>query len=84
MTVSMLRATGIAWCLRSRLPDAAHRGALDTTNSPLTFGDIKSGTREEVHDVGELWAVTLWDVRNGLDRVGGLGARSLSNSSCPA
>jgi hypothetical protein len=48
------------------------------------FGDIKNGTREEVHDVGELWAATLWDVRNGLDRVGGLGARSLSNSSCPA
>jgi hypothetical protein len=43
-------------------------------NSPFTYNDIKIGTLNEVHKVGELWAATLWDVRNGVGGVGGLGA----------
>jgi len=43
-------------------------------NSPFTYNDIKNGTLNEVHKVGELWAATLWDVRNGVGGVGGLGA----------
>jgi hypothetical protein len=33
------------------------------SNSPFTYNDIKNGTLNEVHNVGELWAATLWDVR---------------------
>ncbi|HEU4728978.1 MAG TPA: extracellular metalloproteinase [Kofleriaceae bacterium] len=33
------------------------------SNSPFTYNDIKNGTLAEVHDIGELWAATLWDVR---------------------
>ena len=43
-------------------------------NSPFTYNDIKVGTLNEVHKVGELWAATLWDVRNGVGGVGGVGA----------
>ena len=38
--------------------------------SPLTFTDYKNG-RTEVHDAGEIWAATLWDVRAAL--IGKLG-----------
>jgi hypothetical protein len=31
--------------------------------SPFTYADIKNGNLAEVHDVGELWAAILWDVR---------------------
>jgi len=34
--------------------------------SPFTYNDIKNGTLGEVHNVGELWAATLWDVRTAL------------------
>ncbi len=43
-------------------------------NSPFTYNDVKNGTLNEVHKVGELWAAALWDVRNGVGGVGGLGA----------
>jgi extracellular elastinolytic metalloproteinase len=47
-------------------------------NSPFTYGNIKDGTMTEVHDAGEIWAATLWDIRDGVTtpagRVGGLGA----------
>jgi hypothetical protein len=43
-------------------------------NSPFTYNDIKNGTLAEVHDVGELWAATLWDIRNGVGGTGGVGA----------
>ena len=33
---------------------------------PFTYNDIKNGTLAEVHDVGELWAATLWDVRKAI------------------
>jgi hypothetical protein len=46
-------------------------------NSPLTYDDIKNGTLNEVHAVGELWAATLWDIRNGVGGVGGLGAAKI-------
>jgi extracellular elastinolytic metalloproteinase len=32
-------------------------------NSPFTYNDVKNGNLGEVHDVGELWAAVLWDVR---------------------
>ncbi|TMQ07964.1 MAG: hypothetical protein E6J90_41810 [Deltaproteobacteria bacterium] len=35
-------------------------------NSTFTYNDIKNGTLAEVHDAGELWAATLWDVRKSL------------------
>lgn len=35
-------------------------------NSPFTYGDIKNGVLGEVHDVGELWAATLFDVRKAV------------------
>jgi len=34
--------------------------------SPLTYNDIKNGTLNEVHRVGELWAATLWDARTAV------------------
>jgi len=34
--------------------------------SPFTYNDIKNGTLAEVHNVGELWAATLWDVRTSV------------------
>lgn len=34
--------------------------------SPWTYNDIKNGTLAEVHNVGELWAATLWDVRTAV------------------
>jgi len=46
-------------------------------NSPFTYNDIKVGTLNEVHKVGELWAATLWDIRNGVGGVGGLGAATI-------
>ena len=44
-------------------------------NSPFTYADIKSGALAEVHDAGEVWAATLWTVRNGNGQpgVGNLG-----------
>jgi hypothetical protein len=42
-------------------------------NSPFTYGNIKDGTMTEVHDAGEIWAATLWDIRNGVGGTGGLG-----------
>jgi hypothetical protein len=47
------------------------------SNSPFTYADIKNGTLNEVHAVGELWAATLWDVRNGVGGVGGVGAATI-------
>jgi len=32
-------------------------------NSPFAYNDIKNGTLNEVHKVGELWAAVLWDIR---------------------
>jgi len=48
------------------------RAAMD--NSPFTYANIKDGTSTEVHNAGEIWAATLWDVRDGVNGVGGLGA----------
>jgi autotransporter-associated beta strand protein len=46
-----------------RYPYAIEPGATVTTGSknPLTFGDIKINA--EVHDMGEVWCETLWEVR---------------------
>jgi len=35
-------------------------------NSPFTFNDIRTRNLAEVHDVGELWAAVLWDVRKAV------------------
>ena len=35
-------------------------------NSKFTFANIKDGTLTEVHDAGEIWAATLFDVRTRL------------------
>lgn len=35
-------------------------------SSPFTYDDIKNSTLSEVHDVGELWAATLFDIRTAL------------------
>jgi len=35
-------------------------------SSPFTYADVQSRFLAEVHDVGELWAATLWDVRTAL------------------
>jgi len=48
------------------------RVAMD--NSPFTYANIKDGTMTEVHNAGEIWAATLWDARNGVGGVGGVGA----------
>jgi extracellular elastinolytic metalloproteinase len=32
-------------------------------NSPFNYGNIRTGTTQ-VHQVGEIWAATLWDLRN--------------------
>ena len=32
-------------------------------NSPFTYADIKNGTLSGVHDIGEVWAATLWSIR---------------------
>jgi subtilisin-like proprotein convertase family protein len=37
-------------------------------NSPFTYGNIKDGTLTEVHDAGEIWAATLWDIRTALGK----------------
>ncbi|HEX3760376.1 MAG TPA: M36 family metallopeptidase, partial [Kofleriaceae bacterium] len=34
--------------------------------SPFTYNDVKNGTLGEVHDVGELWAATLWTGRTAV------------------
>ena len=36
------------------------------SNSPFTYANIKDGTMTEVHNAGEIWAATLWDVRKAL------------------
>jgi hypothetical protein len=36
---------------------------MSMANSNFTYASVKNGTLGEVHDVGELWAATLWDVR---------------------
>jgi len=38
---------------------------MSMANSNFTYASVKNGTLAEVHDVGELWAATLWDVRKG-------------------
>jgi hypothetical protein len=35
-------------------------------NSPFTYGDIQDRELAEVHDVGEMWAAALWDIRTAL------------------
>jgi subtilisin-like proprotein convertase family protein len=35
-------------------------------NSPFTYANIKDGSLTEVHDAGEIWAATLFDVRTRL------------------
>ena len=35
-------------------------------DSPFTYTDIQDGNLAEIHDAGELWAATLWDIRNVL------------------
>lgn len=35
-------------------------------HSPFTYNEIKNGTLVEAHDVGELWAATLWDIRTAV------------------
>jgi hypothetical protein len=32
-------------------------------DSTFTYNDVKTGNFAEVHDVGELWAAVLWDIR---------------------
>ncbi|HET9627663.1 MAG TPA: M36 family metallopeptidase [Kofleriaceae bacterium] len=39
---------------------------MSMANSTFTYNDIKNRTLAEVHDVGELWAATLWDIRKVL------------------
>jgi subtilisin-like proprotein convertase family protein len=46
-------------------------------NSPFTYANIKDGTMTEVHNAGEIWAATLWDIRNGVNGVGGVGAATV-------
>jgi len=35
-------------------------------SSPFSYGDVQSRFLADVHDAGELWAATLWDIRNAL------------------
>jgi len=35
-------------------------------SSPFTYGNLKDGSLHEAHDIGEIWAATLWDVRTAL------------------
>jgi hypothetical protein len=39
-------------------------------SSPFTYANIKDGTLTEVHDAGEIWAATLWDLRQILTAAG--------------
>jgi hypothetical protein len=46
-------------------------------DSPFTYANIKDGTMTEVHNAGEIWAAALWDARNGVGGVGGVGATTI-------
>ena len=48
-------------------------------NSTFTYGNIKDGSLTEVHDAGEVWAATLWTIRNGngTPGVGNLGGPTI-------
>src|ERR1041384_7233951 len=35
-------------------------------SSPFTYGNLQDRSLSEIHDVGEIWAATLWDVRRAL------------------
>lgn len=35
-------------------------------DSPFTYANIKDGSMTQVHDAGEIWAATLWSVREAL------------------
>jgi len=35
-------------------------------SSPLTYAQMKDGSHAEVHAGGEIWAATVWDIRNVL------------------
>ena len=37
-------------------------------SSPFTYTDVQNRNLTDVHDVGELWAATLWDIRSVLGR----------------
>jgi extracellular elastinolytic metalloproteinase len=39
---------------------------MSMANSTFTYNSIKNRTLAEVHDIGELWAAVLWDVRKAL------------------
>jgi len=39
---------------------------MSMANSTFTYNSIKNRTLAEVHDIGELWAAALWDVRKAL------------------
>ncbi|KAJ8330578.1 hypothetical protein QVD99_007896 [Batrachochytrium dendrobatidis] len=38
----------------------SHPYSTDTNVNPLTYADLQ--TRDEVHDIGEVWATALWEV----------------------
>jgi Zn-dependent metalloprotease len=53
-------------------------------NSPFTYANFKDGTMTEVHNAGEIWAATLWDVRKaiGAAKVEQLVVQGMKNTPC--
>jgi len=43
-------------------------------SSPFSYDTVKSGQFTDPTDIGETWAAVLWDMRNGVAGVGGVGA----------
>ncbi|HEX7835812.1 MAG TPA: M36 family metallopeptidase [Kofleriaceae bacterium] len=52
--------------------------------SPFNYNDIKIGNLAEVHDIGELWAATLWDIRRvlGAAKTEALVVQGMKNTAC--
>ncbi len=52
--------------------------------SPFTYNDVRNGTLNAVHAVGELWAATLWDIRNvvGAATIEQLVVQGMKNTPC--
>jgi extracellular elastinolytic metalloproteinase len=53
-------------------------------SSPFTYSDVRSGNLSGVHAVGELWAATLWDIRNviGAARIEQIVVQGMKNTPC--
>lgn len=49
-----------------------YRYCTDMTVNPLTYAWMNSGTWGEVHNIGEIWCATLWDMTWNIIQMGGI------------